>query len=104
MDSSLEMLLLQRSYYPLIPNNANEDIEKNDYIISTDLRKLKHPSMKMNIIPDIILTSSVMNTFAKKINGTLFINPGHIYKGSSLGSIAKIGIYPTNVKYFILFK
>jgi len=91
------MLLLQRSYYPLIPNNVSDDNDKIDKLISTDLRKLKHPAMKMNIIPDIIITSSQNSQFCKKINSTLFINPGNIYKGNSLGSIAKISIYPPMV-------
>jgi len=92
------MLLLQRSYYPIIPHNVNDENDKIDKLISVDLRKLNHPSMTMNIIPDIMLTCSQMNQFAKKINSTLFINPGSIYKGNSLCSLARISVFPPLVR------
>ncbi len=98
IDSALEMILQQRSFFPILPNTVNnEENDRMDRIINVDYRKLEY--MYMSAIPDIIITSSAMNPFVKKINSTLFINPGSLIKGSNLGAFAKIISFPPSVIY-----
>ncbi len=104
LDSSLEMLLLQKSLYPILPNLVNsDDIEKMDKIITVDNRKLSKFSFEMP--PDVVITSSSsMNHYIKKSHSTLFINPGTLIKNGKPGSILKITSYPYEVKYNLIFK
>jgi hypothetical protein len=96
LDSSLDMILQQRSFYPLLPNTVTDDIDKIDKNICIDERKIKN--FHLNAIPDIIITyASNMNPFVKKISNTLFINPGSLYKASNPGTILKIASYAPNV-------
>lgn len=97
IDSSLEMLLQQRSFFPILHNSVNppEDIDKMEKTLTVDIRKMENFSMKA--IPDIVITSSAFNPFIKKISSTLFINPGPIYKNNNEGWMAKIISYPPNV-------
>jgi hypothetical protein len=47
----------------------------------------------------------VLNSFAKQSRNTLFINPGVIFKGESLGSYANISIYcPKNTNDLEIIK
>lgn len=97
IDAVTESIILQRSYFPILPSVVNN--EELDYVeksIKYECRKLKQLSFQ-NFIPDIIITPSLLQTFAKPTKTTLFINPGMIFKGDSLGSYASINIYrPTN--------
>lgn len=98
-DSSLEMLLQQSSIYPLLPNIVNSDEnDKIEKVISVDHRKYKN----FNLIttPDLVITTSQMNPFIKKISNTIFLNPGSIYRGNNLGYYARIISYPPSVKLF----
>ena len=93
LDSSLEMIINQKSFFPLLPSFINSsDNEKNVNLEYSKLLKIK-----INEIPDIIFTTSEMKTYVKKINSTLFINFGNFYKGSKLGNMAKIMIFSPKV-------
>lgn len=97
LDSSLEMILLQRSFYPLLNSTVNNDeSDRMDKTINVDYRKLKH--LHMSAIPDVIFTPSAVNPYAKRIGSTLFINPGILFKSNnSVGSFAKIAVFPPTV-------
>jgi hypothetical protein len=100
LDSSLEMLIKQRSFFPILSSNCNsDDIDKIEKVITLDQRKYKN--LRMEPIPDVVITTSSMNPFLKKINCTLFINPGSLIKGSNLGNVAKIVINSPSVKLSI---
>lgn len=102
IDSSLEMMLQQRSLYPIVPYSINADEnEKMEKVITVDYRK--YQNFHMEYIPDIILTNSSMSPFVKKINNTLFINPGSLYKGNSIGTYSKITIFPPSVNFNLYF-
>jgi DNA polymerase alpha subunit B len=95
--SSLEMLLAQRSFYPILANSVNTDeVDKIEKNIIVDYRKLENLSMK-EMMPDIIITPSAIPPFVRKINSTICINPGSIYKGNILGTFAKLAIFPPSV-------
>jgi hypothetical protein len=96
MDSSLEMLLKQRSFYPVLATSASED--NDNKTITVDYKQLDKLYMKE--IPDIIITPSSLPNYVKKVHSTYFINPGTLYKGNSMGSFAKISVFQPSVKYF----
>lgn len=103
IDSSLEMLLQQRSFYPLLASSVNsDDVDKIEKLINVDHRKCS--LLKMHAVPDIIITSSAMNPFIKKMNSTVFINPGTFFKNNNPGSIAKVISYPPNVNITYNFR
>jgi hypothetical protein len=98
-DSSLEMILQQKSFYPVLnsalPTDEGDKIEKT---IGVDYRKLSH--LHLGAIPDIIITNSKMNPFVRKVGSTLFVNCSSLYKDNSPGYFAKIVSYPPNVSIF----
>lgn len=98
LDSSLEMIISQKSFFPLIPSC----ISSNDNERNVILEYSKLSNIRINEIPDIIFTTSEMKTFIKKINSTLFINLGNFFKGSKLGNIAKIMIFSPKVSLIYL--
>jgi len=101
LDSTLEMILQQRSFYPLLPNTVNDDIDKIDKTISIDERKIEN--LQMGAIPDIIITtSSQLPSFIKRSSSTLFINPGTLYKGVNPGTFVRISSYSPTVLYYNL--
>jgi hypothetical protein len=101
LDSSLEMILQQRSFYPVLPNLINsEENDKMEKIVTIDERKLQ--DLQFNPVPDLIITPvSTINPFIKKINSTLFINPGSLMKGNNPGTFVKIISCPPDVLYFL---
>jgi DNA polymerase alpha subunit B len=102
-DSCLEMLLAQRSFYPVLASSINAgDLDKIEKNIVVDYRKLGYLSMQ-EMMPDIIICPSAFQPFVKKINTTICINPGSIYKGNDLGTFAKLAIFPPNVRLFYYF-
>lgn len=93
IDSALEMILYQHSLYPVLPNTiVNDDADKFDRIITSDISKVD--KFSFDTLPDIVITTSAMNPFVKKINATIFINSGPMFKGRNPGSIAKITTFP----------
>jgi len=100
MDSSLEMILSQRSYFPLLPIFVNSiDNERN---ITLEYTKLNN--IRINETPDIIFTTSELRAFYKKINNTIFINLGNFYKGKSLGNIVRMMSFSPQVVIKDIFK
>lgn len=97
IEYSMEYILTQRSLYPIlkntIPFEENDNLDKVNVVDISQISKFY-----FNQLPDVILTTSVMNTMAKRFCNTLFVNPGMMYKGFSLGSFAKITIYPPDSK------
>ena len=100
LDSSLDMLLQQRSFYPVLPNLVNsEENDKMEKIITVDERKLQ--DLHFAFVPDVIITpASNINPYIKKVNSTLFINPGSLMKGPNPGTFVKIVSCPPDVLYF----
>lgn len=94
LDSSLEMIINQKSFFPLLPSSIYSS--DNEKTVILEYSKLKN--IRINEIPDIIFTTSEMKTYIKKINSTLFVNLGNFYKGSKLGNMGKIMIFSPKVK------
>lgn len=100
IDSALETVLGQKSLYPILQNTIHhEDAEKIEKIITTDITQLNRFSF--DTFPDLIITTSGMVPFIKKINSTIFINSGPMFKGRTPNSIAKIVSYPPNVSFYL---
>jgi DNA polymerase alpha subunit B len=95
-DLSYEMMILQRSFYPLLANSLNEEIDKIEKTVVVDYRKLGDLSMG-DTVPDILISPSAYAPFVKKISSTICINPGTVFKGNSPGTFAKIAIFPPSV-------
>ncbi len=93
LDSSLEMIISQKSFFPLLPSFLSSS--ENDKNVILEYSKLK--DLRINEIPDLIFTTSEMKTFVKKVNSTLFVNIGNFYKGTKLGNMAKIMIFSPKV-------
>ena len=89
------MILYQKNFYPILPNTIQQNYENNqERIVTIDLSQNDYLNIdKFDSIPDIIITNSVMKTFAKKIHGTVFINSGSFIKGKNYGEIAKITLH-----------
>ena len=95
-DSSLEMILQQKSFYPVLQSTIpSEDGDKMEKTIGVDYRKLSH--LHLGAIPDIIITNSKMNPFVRRVGSTVFINCSSLYKDNNPGYFAKIISYPPNV-------
>jgi hypothetical protein len=94
-DKACEMILYQKNFYPVLPNTIQQNYENNqERIVTIDLSQNDYLNIdKFDSIPDIIITNSVMKTFAKKIHGTVFINNGSFIKGKNYGEIAKITLH-----------
>ena len=94
-DKACEMILYQKNFYPVLPNTIQQNYENNqERIVTIDLSQNDYLNIdKFDSIPDIIITNSVMKTFAKKIHGTVFINSGSFIKGKNYGEIAKITLH-----------
>lgn len=86
MEASLEMILNQKTFFPLLPSSLNSTEEEKCIIL--DYSKLNY--LRINETPDIIITTSEMSTYFRKINSTLFVYLGNFYKGNTLGNIVKI--------------
>lgn len=100
IDSCLEMILSQKSYFPLLPSLIYQD--DSDKTIILDYSKLNN--LRINETPDIVFTTSSMKPFAKKIYSTLFINSGSFYKGNELGNFSRILSYaPLVINFALMF-
>ena len=95
VDKACEMILYQKNFYPVLPNTLPSNYENNqERTVTVDLSQYKYMNFdSIEAIPDIILTNSVMRTFAKKIHETVFINCGSFMKGKNYGEIAKITLH-----------
>jgi len=101
-DSSLEMILQQKSFYPVLPSSvSSEDGDKIEKTIAVDYRKLSH--LHLGAIPDIIITNSKINPFVRKVGSTVFINPSSLFRENNPGHFAKITSYPPNVIRIIFY-
>jgi hypothetical protein len=71
IDLSLNAIHEQRSFYPLYPPNPDTPIEFEQI-----------ESLRIKSIPDILITTSDLMQFAKKVEngGAICINPGPIIK------------------------
>ena len=95
IEKACEMILYQKNFYPILPNTLLQNYENNqERIITIDLSQYKYLNFdNFETPPDIILTNSLMKTFAKKIHGTVFINCGSFVKGKNYGEMAKITLH-----------
>ena len=98
VDKACEMILYQKNFYPILPNTLPQTSDNNqinqERIVTVDLSQYKYMNFdKCESPPDIILTNSVMKTFAKKIHGTVFVNCGSFLKGKNYGESAKITLH-----------
>lgn len=88
MTRGVRALIQQRSVYPLFPAREGTPI---------DLAHMAKSNFRRHT-PDIILLRSKLNCFALEANDVLCVNAGHISRGSSGGTYAKICINPAKVK------
>jgi DNA polymerase alpha subunit B len=75
-------LIQQRSIYPLFPLPAGSQLN-GECLSSFGIEA-----------PDCIILPSQLKHFVKAVDGTLFINPGQLAKGSSGGLYARIAVRP----------
>jgi hypothetical protein len=96
MDTSLEMILQQRSFYPVLPHLVGSEDDKMEKAITIDERKLQ--DLHFAFVPDLIITPSLnFSPYIKKVNSTLFINPGSLMKTAGPGTFVKIVSCPPDV-------
>lgn len=98
IEASLEAVLNQRNLYPLIPSHCSQDNDKIERTTTVDYRQID--KLFLNYIPDVIINSSLMNQYAKRIRNTLFVNPGQLFRGNKPGSYARLNVFPPSVCYF----
>jgi DNA polymerase alpha subunit B len=51
--------------------------------------------IQLTFKPDILILPSQFKHFAKNIDGTIVVNPGHLCKNLSGGTYSKLTLYPT---------
>ena len=84
MERLSQHLLQQQSFYPLFPPYKGTNI---------DLKKMAQFSMDRQ--PDIIITPSKLNPFARTVlEQTLVVNPGVLAKADTGGTYATIQVHP----------
>jgi len=87
-----EHFIQQQSYYPMFPPPSLPGMEVN-----LDVNKRTEYSMPVQ--PDILLLPSKLACLSKDIaGGTVFVNPGHLVKGSMGGSFAVMDIHPMKME------
>ena len=74
-------MMQQRSYNPIYPSTTSVDWAQFRGLMFSDL-------------PDLLITPSEVNPFAKNIDGCVCINPGTLCKGTSGGTYASITVDP----------
>jgi len=79
-------MLQQRSYYPLFPPPPS---------LSMNL-DLKHmDKWQMPCTPDVLIVPSRLTSFATSImENTVFVNPGHVTRGTTGGTYATMEVRP----------
>jgi DNA polymerase alpha subunit B len=76
-------LIQQRSYYPLFPaaKGACLDLTQQEL-------------WEMPVQPDILITPSKLNPFAKEIMNSVVVNPGALTKNTTGGTYAVLDVHP----------
>merc|ERR1711871_98561 len=85
LDRIASHFIRQQSFYPMFPAPVNSSVP-------VDLRHMNRLSMKYT--PDVLIMPSKLKQFAKEIQGSLVINPGHLTRGSRGGTFAEMHIHP----------
>jgi DNA polymerase alpha subunit B len=79
-------MLQQRSYYPLFPPPPS-------FPTNLDLKRMEN--WKMPCMPDVLIAPSRLTCFATSIlDSTVFVNPGHLTRGTTGGTYAMMEIQP----------
>ena len=59
-----------------------------------DLRQ--HGKWKLPLQPDVLITPSKLQPFARDVQGCLVLNPGHLSKGAGGGTFSQLTVHPLN--------
>lgn len=92
LDSTLENIVLQRTFMPILPSDSGENSNCHDRLLNIDYRKMS--SLHFEVVPDIVVTTSILPPFAKTMSNTMFVNPSTAVKGNSLGSFIRMFVFP----------
>ncbi|BEI86263.1 hypothetical protein CcaverHIS002_0605500 [Cutaneotrichosporon cavernicola] len=84
-------VLGHRHFYPLFPPPEKDAAEVN-------LDVTHWHQLRMEKAPDVLVLPSRLKHFAKTVDGTLAINPGHLSRMNAPGTFAKIAIHPSDAK------
>ena len=57
-----------------------------------DLRQ--HGKWKLPLQPDVLITPSKLQPFARDVQGCLVLNPGHLSKGAGGGTFSQLTVHP----------
>ena len=82
-------LLSQRSFYPLFPPPSMSSTVADAPV---DLRQ--HGKWKLPLQPDVLITPSKLQPFARDVQGCLVLNPGHLSKGAGGGTFSQLTVHP----------
>lgn len=81
-------MLQQRSYYPLFPPPPS-------FPTNLDLKRMEN--WQMPCLPDVLIAPSRLSCFATAVlDNTVFINPGHLTRGTTGGTYGIMEIHPIN--------
>jgi DNA polymerase alpha subunit B len=82
-------LLSQRSFYPLFPPPAMSSTVADAPV---DLRQ--HAKWALPLQPDVLITPSRLQPFARDVQGCLVLNPGHLARGQGGGTFSQLTVHP----------
>ncbi|KAI8378975.1 DNA polymerase alpha/epsilon subunit B-domain-containing protein [Blakeslea trispora] len=85
MQTLAQHVLEQHTYYPLFPHAIGDSIDSS---------QLHH--IQISRKPDVLILPSQLKHFTRDVQGTVCMNPGHLSKGLSSGSYARVLMYPSN--------
>ncbi|CAK9784941.1 DNA polymerase alpha, subunit B [Cutaneotrichosporon oleaginosum] len=84
-------VLGHRHFYPLFPPPEKDAADVN-------LDVTHWHQLRMLDAPDVLVLPSRLKHFAKTVDGTLAVNPGHLSRTNAPGTFAKITIHPSDPK------
>jgi DNA polymerase alpha subunit B len=82
----------QQHFYPMYPPGKNACLDSTRALQTGDGEYTGAAQLKAT--PDVIIIPSKLKPFAKQVSKTLCVNPGHLVKGSSAGSYARLIAHP----------
>ncbi|KAI8341362.1 DNA polymerase alpha subunit B N-terminal-domain-containing protein [Chlamydoabsidia padenii] len=78
-------ILQQQNFYPLFPTSMTDSIDADQMAY-----------LQLAVKPDLLVLPSQLKHFAKLVDDVLCINPGHLCKGRSGGTFARLAIHPNS--------
>ncbi|KAJ3330232.1 DNA-directed DNA polymerase alpha subunit pol12 [Blyttiomyces sp. JEL0837] len=82
--------LQQRHLYPISPPPLSDKF-------SVEIEQVYSGAATLQVTPDLLIIPSALRQVIKNVDGCVCVNPGTLVKGRSVGSFARVCVYPLQV-------